>query len=119
MFDSRRKSGGRGSITSVPLTGTALQIDWAEGIRTRVAAEFSRVWKAFSAVAATQQEPALAETLAIIAILEEKRAEVLTNKKAGYFIHDWAEAGDQVRQLIGQDARFLRIVADRRARRQG
>jgi hypothetical protein len=48
-----------------------------------------------------------------IAILEEKRAEVMANDRAGYFIRDWQELGDQVRRMIGQDARYQAIKAAR------
>jgi hypothetical protein len=40
----------------------------------------------------------------VIAILEEKWAEVMAKDHAGHFIHEWQE-GDQVRQLIIQDTR--------------
>ena len=46
------------------------------------------------------------DTEAILAILEDKRAEVLSRERAGYFIHDWQEISDQVRQMIGQDPRY-------------
>ena len=106
-------------LFSTALTGTAMQIEWAETIRTRVTTEFERVRQAFSQVAASQAQPELGDTVTILAILEEKRVEVLGQERAGYFIHDWAEAGDQVRRMIGQDSRFLTIVAARRARQQG
>jgi hypothetical protein len=41
------------------------------------------------AVARRQSEPDRSDTRAMIAILEDKRAEVMANQKAGYFIHDW------------------------------
>jgi hypothetical protein len=38
--------------------------------------------------------------------LEKKRAEVMAKDQACYFIHDWQEPGDQVRQMIVKDARY-------------
>ena len=42
---------------------------------------------------------ALIDTEAIIAILEEKRAEVMRREQAGYFIRYWQEISGQVRQM--------------------
>jgi hypothetical protein len=41
--------------------------------------------------------------------LEKKRAEVMARDEAGYFIREWQELRDQVRQMIRQDARFRAI----------
>jgi hypothetical protein len=98
------------------MTGTASQIEWAGQIRSRVDSDFRRVADAFLAQAARQVEPNRSETLAVIAILEEKRAEVLSNEQAGYFIRHWQELTDQVRQLIAADARFRTIRANREQR---
>ena len=51
------------------------------------------------------------ETLSVIAILEEKWAEVMAKDDAGYFIHEWQELRDQVRRLIAQDSRYQAIKA--------
>jgi len=101
----------------VVLTGTASQIEWAEQIRPQVQAEFDRVAKAFETAAEGQAEPDRGETLTIIEILEEKRAEVMAKSSAGYFIRDWRELKDQVRQLIAEDPRF-RSIRISRAERQ-
>ena len=107
--------GEGGSVTAAPppvrvvLTGTPAQVEWAERIRVLVDAEFDRVAAAFAAVAETQPAPKRAETEAIIAILEDKRAEVMSGESAGYFIHDWQEIGDQVRQLIFKDPLYKTI----------
>ena len=98
------------------LTGTAGQIGWAELIRPIVDAEFHRVSKAFQAVATNQDATARIDTEAILAILEEKRAETLSNSHAGYFIRDWGELGDQVRQLLAADVRYRAIKANRDSR---
>ena len=58
-----------------------------------------------------QTEQHQSETRALIAILEEKRAEVMAKDQAGYFIHDWQELRDQVRRMIIQDPRYLAIKA--------
>ena len=99
--------------SSVSMTGTANQIEWAERIKKLVNDEFSRVARSFQAVARKQSESARADTEAIIAILEEKRAEVMHKEQAGYFIHDWQEIGDQVRQMIFHDARYQAIKIKR------
>jgi hypothetical protein len=45
-------------------------------------------------------------TDAILAILEEKRNAVMTQTEAGYFIRDWQDISDQVRQIIVKDPRL-------------
>jgi hypothetical protein len=100
------------------LTGTAAQVEWAERIKRQVNDDFDRVARSFREVAAKQSDAARADTEAIIAILEEKRAEVMRREEAGYFIHDWQEISDQVRQMIFQDARYQAIKSNRPARRR-
>ncbi|MEQ1945810.1 MAG: hypothetical protein ABL995_01380 [Bryobacteraceae bacterium] len=95
------------------------QFDWAERIKTTVRAEFDRVENALSGVANQQQEQDRTETLAILAILEEKRTEVLGNSDPGYFIRIWQEVSDQVRRMLAEDARYQSIQAARRARKAG
>ncbi len=91
------------------MTGTANQVDWAEQIKVRVSAEFDRVARALASAANRQTKQDRMDTLAVIAILEDKRAEVMRNAQAGYFIHDWQELNDQVRQMIIQDSRYKTI----------
>jgi hypothetical protein len=100
------------------MTGTPSQIEWAEQIKPRVNAEFDRVAKAFAAVAANQLEPARTDTKAVIAILEEKREEVMARDQAGYFIRDWQELSDQVRRMLSQDSRYQAIKARKAALKQ-
>jgi hypothetical protein len=95
------------------LTGTPGQIDWALQIRPQVDAEFDRVAHAFRTVAGQQPAAERQVTLAIIAILEEKRSAVLARTDAGYFLREWRELGDQVRQLIFADPRFLALQSTR------
>jgi len=97
------------------LTGTPSQIEWAEQIKPRVNAEFDRVAKAFAVVAGNQGEQARTDTQAVIAILEEKRAEVMARDQAGYFIREWQELSDQVRRMIGEDSRYQAIKARKAA----
>ncbi len=99
------------------MTGTANQIEWAQQIKLRANAEFDRVAKAFEGAASKQAEEDRTETLAVIAILEEKRAEVMAQDKAGYFIRDWQELTDQVRQMISKDSRYQAIKAKKADRR--
>src|SRR2546428_8582456 len=100
------------------MTGTANQVGWAEQIKARVSAEFDRVARALASAATRQTEEDRIDTRAVIAILEDKRAEVMANDKAGYFIHDWQELSDQVRQMIAQDPRYRRIKVDQELARR-
>jgi hypothetical protein len=111
---------GEGGATPAPLgvraismSGTANQVEWAERIKLRVNDEFDRVARSFRSVAGRQGDAARSDTEAIIAILEEKRAEVMRRGQAGYFIHDWQEISDQVRQMIFHDARYQAIKSNR------
>jgi hypothetical protein len=98
------------------MTGTTSQIEWAERIKPCVNAEFDRVARAFQGAACNQEGQNRRDTLAVIAILEEKRAEVMAKDQAGYFIHDWQELNDQVRQMIAQDSRYQALKARKTAR---
>jgi hypothetical protein len=100
------------------LTGTPAQVEWAEKIRLTVSQEFDRVAKVFQAQVSIQTGMKQAETRTIIAILEEKRAETMTIQMAGYFIREWQELSDQVRQMIAKDPRYLAIKDQRAARRR-
>jgi hypothetical protein len=95
------------------MTGTANQIEWAERIKRRVNEEFDRVSRVLRSVAGTQNDAARADTNAIVAILEEKRREVMSEEQAGYYIHDWQEISCQVRRMIVRDARYPAIRRNR------
>ena len=56
------------------------------------------------------------ETCSLIAILEEKWAEVMSKDQAGHFIHECQELRDQVQQMITQDSRYQALKAIRAAR---
>lgn len=99
---------GPAAASAASLSGTSSQVEWAARIKLLVSNEFDRVAAAFRSVAGNQNDAQRADTEAIIAILEDKRAEVMSKDQAGYFIHDWNEIGDQVRQLIFHDARYQR-----------
>ena len=107
-----------GIISAALLTGTAAQVEWAERIKRRVSAEFDRVAASFRLVAERQSGEKRADTEAIIAIVEDKRNEVLERQQAGYFIHDWQDISDQVRQMIFHDARYQAIKSNRLARQR-
>ena len=93
----------------MPLRGSENQVEWALRIKRQVKDEFDRVAAAFRVVAHRQNGRRRTETETIIAILEEKRLEVMRNEEAGNFNHGWQEIGDQVRQLIFQDSRYQAI----------
>jgi hypothetical protein len=100
------------------MEGTANQVEWAVLIKRRVNAEFDRVAASFRSIADRQKDHERTDTEAIIAILEDKREEVLRREQAGYFIHDWQEIGEQVRQMIFHDPRYQVIKKNRPARRK-
>lgn len=108
---------GEGGSLSDPrenkMTGTANQILWATQIRTQVGIEFDRVAAALRAAAARQSSHNRTNTEAMIGILEEKRAEVMANPEAGYFIHDWQELRDQVRRMLVKDERYTALKSGR------
>ena len=80
-------------------------IEWAATHQAPGERRHSIVWRGHSrSVAGKRTDAARADTEAIIAIVEEKRAEVMRRGEAGYFIHDWQEISDQVRQMIFHDA---------------
>lgn len=95
--------------TNRPLSGSPAQIEWATAIRARVSDEFDRVASSFRGIADRQTLSKKNETEAILAIVEAKRVEVLSHDVAGYFIHDWNEINDQVRQMIFKDSGFQAI----------
>lgn len=97
------------------MSGTAHQIEWARLIKSRVNNDFDRVAASFQSIAAKQHGDIRAATEAVIAILEDKRSEVMSRQQAGYFIHDWQEITDQVRQMIFRDERYQAIKRKRSA----
>jgi hypothetical protein len=100
-------------VSRASMTGTASQVARAKRIKRQVNAEFDRVAALFRSVASKQSESKRAETKALIGILEDKRTEVMSRQQAGYFIHDWQEIGDQVRQMLFRDARYQAIKGAR------
>jgi hypothetical protein len=101
---------GAPMATQGELTGTENQVAWAEQIRSSVHTEFDRVASALEARGGTQSEGRRSDTLEMIGILEEKRAEVMAKEDAGYFIREWQELRDQVRLMVIQDPRFKAIT---------
>jgi hypothetical protein len=93
------------------LTGTPSQIELGTQLRARVMADFDRLAQALLTVARQQPDADRAATEAIVALLEEKRDEVLSHTHAGYFIHKWPEPGDRVREMLLRDPRFQGMKA--------
>jgi hypothetical protein len=102
-----------GAVRQCSLRGTPNQVEWAERIKRRVQEEFERVAATLRSAAGKQTAARRADTEAILAILSEKRAEVLSKDQAGYFIHDWQEIGAQVREMIFQDPRYQALKSKR------
>ena len=88
------------------VSGSAVQVEWEGRIKCHANVEFDGVAAPFRSSAGTQAEDRRAGTETIAAILQAKRAEVLSRKQTGYIIHDWQEINDQVRQTIFHDARY-------------
>jgi hypothetical protein len=114
---SGENEGGASRVPAQPLIGTVNQVEWAARIKASVSADFDRVANALETAAGQQPERDRMDTRAVIAILEQKRAEVLAKDQAAYFIRDWQELRDQVRQMIVQDPRYQAIKANRTLRR--
>jgi hypothetical protein len=93
------------------------QIEWAEQIKDHVHKEFDRVGMILKSVAAKQVGWDQTDTLKLVAILEEKRNDVMVNDRAGYFIHHWQELSAQVREMIVKDPRYGKIMASQAARK--
>lgn len=93
--------------------GPVNQADSAEHFKLQASVEFDGVAKAFESPAGKQIDQNRTKTQSVIAILEEKWAEVMAKDHAGYFVHEWQELRDQVRQLIIQDPRYQVIKANR------
>jgi len=98
-----------------PMIGTLNQIAWAVQIKSQVDAEFDRVRKVLE-YARKQSPRDVGDIESIIRILEDKRAEVMGNQDAGYFIRDWQELGSQVSRIIVEDPRYQTIKASQTAR---
>ena len=95
------------------LIGSEAQVEWAEGIRAGVRTEFERVEKSFQSVANRQDAASRIRTEAILVILRDKRDAAMNRSEAGYFIREWQDISDQVRQAIGNDPRFKALRATR------
>jgi hypothetical protein len=108
---------GPSIVAKTILVGTPNQIEWAEQIKDRVHKEFDRVGMILKSVAAKQVGSDQTDTLKLVAILEEKRHDVMANDRAGYFLHDWQELSDQVREMIVKDTGYGKIMASRVARK--
>ena len=103
------EGGSMNEAEELLLAGTVNQIEWAKKIRGQVNMEFDRVRAALETVAARQTGQDRTDSQALIAVLEDKRDEVMTHREAGYFIHDWQELGAQVREMIMDDDRCKAI----------
>lgn len=109
------EGGAAGRIAGHGMIGTLNQIAWAVQIKSQVEAEFDRVRKVLEYALTKQSPKDAADIEAIIQILEDKRAEVMKNEQAGYFIHEWQELRDQVSRMIVGDSRYKAIKASQAA----
>lgn len=100
------------------MIGTPSQIEWAEEIKPRVSIEFDRVAQALLSTPADRNDQDKNDVLALISILEGYRSEVLEKDHAGYFIQNWREPGDRVRNMILQDSRYQEIHRRRKKQLQ-
>src|ERR1043165_5866400 len=95
------------------LTGTVKQIAWARQIQIELNAEVDRVAAALERVANGKDRP---DIRTMLEVMEDKRADVMANREAGYFIHDWQEPRDKVRQLLLNDERYVKPARVRATR---
>jgi hypothetical protein len=98
------------------MIGTPNEIAWAIQIKSQVEAEFDRVRKVLEYAAAKESPENVTDIQAIIRILEDKRAEVMKNEQAMYFIHDWQDPVRLVSRLVIRDSRYEAIKASQTAR---
>lgn len=105
-----------GGFAEHRMIGTVNQIAWAVQIKSQVEAEFERVRKVLEYAITKQPQQDTTDIRVIIRILDDKRAEVMGNAQAGYFIHDWQELRDQVSRMIVADPRYKAIKASQAAR---
>ena len=96
------------------MSGTTNQVEWAQNIKRHVSAEFDRVAALLRKVATSQEGEMRKQTDEVIEILEEKRNTVMAREEAAYFIHDWQEITDQVRNMLIEDPRY-QIIKEMRA----
>jgi hypothetical protein len=102
-----REGAGKWSVTR---TNTNHK-DRDDSLTRQLDREFDRVAASLRSIATRQQRHRRADTEAIIAILEEKRAEVMRGEQLRLVIHDGRSFGDQIRELILADARYEAIRA--------
>ena len=113
VWETEGGASSAGAARAPSLSGSPNQVEWAQRLKVEVDAEFDRVAGLFRSIAATQRDAKRADTEAIIAIVEEKRAEVMGRPDAGYFIRNWQEITDQVRQMVSKDPRYQAIKGRR------
>jgi hypothetical protein len=99
------------------MIGNVNQVKRAEQVKIRINTEFDRIARALTSAAARQTGHERTDTEAVIVILEDKRTEVMAKSQASYFINNWRELSDEVREKIVQDPRY-RDLNTQRARRQ-
>lgn len=91
------------------MIGSADQVKQAELIKVRVNAEFDRIASALGTSAAKRTGQDQTDMETVIAILEEKRAEIMAKGQADYFINNWRGELGRIRELIAQDTRYRAI----------
>lgn len=100
------------------MVGSVDQVKKAEQIKEQINEEFDRLARALESSAAKQTGAERVDVEAVIAILEEKRAEVMAKTQAYYFINSWHDVSDRVRELIVQDSRYRDINTKKAMRRR-
>jgi len=100
------------------MNGNVDQVKKAEQIKERINAEFDRLARALESSAAKQTGQDRSDVEAVIVILEEKRDEVMAKGQADYFLNNWRELNNRVRELIVQDSRYLAINTRKAMRRR-
>jgi hypothetical protein len=100
------------------MIGKINQVKQAEQIKARINSEFDRIARALVSSAAKQAGQDRADTEAVLIILEDKRTEVMERDQASYFLYNWRELTDEVREKIVQDPRYRDLNTQRARRRR-
>jgi len=108
--------GSTGAVVDPRTIGTVNQLAWALQIRSQVDAEFDRVREVLQRAMKNRPATDTADIESIIRILEEKRATVMGNERAGYFIRYWQDLQNQVSRMIFEDPRYQTIKSARHGR---
>jgi hypothetical protein len=100
------------------MIGKVNQVKQAEQVKARINTEFDRIARALVSAAAKQAGQDRTDTETVLVILEDKRIEVMEKDQASYFLNNWRELSEEVREKIVQDSRYQDLNTQRARRRR-